>query len=78
MSAYTPGPGDLMPTFAGHPHDPRTPEPDGDYATIDIIDEVREYMLMAEAAVGDGDTAKARRYLHEVRELIEDLIGAEQ
>ncbi len=73
--SYTRGPGDIMPPFAGHPHDPRTPEPNDDDVTIDIIDQVREYMLMAEAAVGDGDTAKARRYLYEVRELIEDIVG---
>ena len=67
-----------MPTFAGHPHDPRTPEPDGDDATIDIINDVREYMNMAEVAVGKGDMAKARRRLSEVRMLIEDIVGVEQ
>jgi len=78
VSAYTPGPGDLMPTFSGHPHDPRTPEHDGDDATIDIINDVREYMNMAEVAVGKGDMAEARRCLSEVRMLIEDIVGVEQ
>ena len=30
--ALLPGPGDLLPIYAGHPHDPRTPEDDVDDA----------------------------------------------
>lgn len=67
-----------MPPYAGHPHDPRTPEHDGDDATIDVINDVLDWMAIAEVAVTKGDIDKARHRLSEVRMLIEDMIGDAQ
>jgi len=75
---YTPGPGDLMPLFAGHPHDPRTPEDDEDDATVDVINDVRHFLNMAEVAATTGDWSKARQALVEARLCLEDLVGDER
>ncbi len=68
---------DYMPPPAGHPHDPRTPECDEDDATADVIDDVRQFLVMAEIAASKGDLAKARQSLIEARLSLEELVGAE-
>jgi hypothetical protein len=75
---YTPGPGDLMGQYTGHPHDPRTPDPDDDDATADIINDVRGLLDIAVAAVANGDIGLARHALIEAQRSIADLVGSEQ
>lgn len=70
-----PGPGDLMPSYAGHPHDPRTPDEDGDDATADLIAEVRRFIVAAEIAAMHGDMDKAREALIEARMSIEEMLS---
>lgn len=67
---------DYMPPPAGHPHDPRTLE-DGDDPTVDVINDVRQFLAMAEIAALNGDMGKAKRALIEARLSLEDLIGVE-
>lgn len=67
---------DYMPTCVGHPHDPRTPECDDD-PTVDVINDVRQFLAMAEIAALNGDLAKARQSLIEARLSLEELVGAE-
>lgn len=80
--SYVPGPGDLMAPFAGHPHDPRTPETDdSDAEAVDMwwaIDDIRDYVSVAAVAAARGDLTKARQTLAEVKIQIEDLIGVKQ
>jgi hypothetical protein len=68
---------DYMPPPAGHPHDPRMTERDDDDATADVIDDVRQFLVMAEIAASNGDLAKARQSLIEARLSLEELVGAE-
>lgn len=75
---YTPGPGDLLGQYTGHPHDPRTPDDDEDDATVDVINDVRDSLAMAEIAATKGDLAKARQALAEALASLEELIGVEQ
>ena len=42
-----------------------------------IINEVRQFLDMAEVAATKGDWSKARQALVEARLLLEDLVGAE-
>jgi hypothetical protein len=72
------GPGDAAtwPPCMGHPNDPRTPEADDD-TTLDAIEDVREWLRMAETAAILGDMGKARHALVEARLSLEDLVGAE-
>lgn len=75
---YCPGPGDLLGQYTGHPHDPRTPDDDEDDATVDVINDVRHFLNMAEAAATTGDWSKARQALVEARLSLEELVGVEQ
>lgn len=68
---------DYMPPPAGHPHDPRTPECDEDDATADVIDDVRQLLIMAEDEAFIGDLAKARQLLAEAHAYLGELVGAE-
>ena len=77
--SYTRGPGDeaTWPAFAGHPHDPRTPEDDSDDTTAELIAEVRCFLVVAELAAKRGEMVKAREALIEAKLSIENLIGEE-
>lgn len=77
MNAHTPGPGDILGMYAGHPHDPRTPDADDDDPTVDVINDVRQLLVMAEISASKGDLDKARQALVEARLSLEDLIGVE-
>jgi len=72
------GPGDAAtwPPFAGHPHDPRAPIDDDD-PTLDVINDVRGFLAMAEVAANKGDLGKARQALIEARLSLEELVGEE-
>jgi hypothetical protein len=63
------------PPFAGHPHDPRAPDPDDDDATADVINDVRQFLNMAEVAAAKGDWKKAKQALVEARMSLEELVG---
>lgn len=58
-----------------HPHDPRTPEADGDEveAIEDAIKDAREWLAMAETATYRGDWQAARMRLIEALELIRGI-----
>lgn len=77
-SRYTPGPGDLLGHYAGHPHDPRSADVDDDDPTVDVIHEVRQFLNMAEVAASKGDWSKAKQALVEARLSLEDLVGVQQ
>ena len=63
-----------------HPHDPRTPEADGDEveAIEDAIKDAREWLQMAETAAYRGDWKRARQRLIEARLTLESLVGDAQ
>jgi len=69
-----PGPGDLMPQFAGHPHDPRTPDDDDD-ATPETFAEIREWLAIAEIAHSKGDFRKRRQALEEAQATLEEALA---
>ena len=75
--AYTPGPGDILYLYAGHPHDPRTPDGDDD-TTAESIADVRRFLVAAEMAANRGEIGKAREALREAKLSIEEMIGAEE
>ena len=70
-----PGPGDLMPAFSGHPHDPRTPDDDSDDTTAESIADVRCFLVAAELAAKRGELDKAREALLEAKLSIEELLS---
>lgn len=72
---YTPGPGDLLAPYGGHPHDPRTEPSEDDDPTLDVINDLRQFLDMAEAAATQGDWSKAKHALIEARLSLEDLVG---
>ena len=74
------GPGDAAtwPPFAGHPHDPRVDNLDDEDPTLDVINDVRGFLAMADVAARKGDLGKARQALIEARLSLEELVGAEQ
>jgi len=73
------GPGDeaTWPPFAGHPNDPRAPDDGDDDTTLDVIEEVRKWLRMAETAAILGDMGKAKHALVEARMSLEEFVGAE-
>lgn len=71
---YTPGPGDLLPSFAGHPHDPRAPEQDDDDATAEVINDVRYWLNLAHVAALNADLPKARKHLEEAKAALDELL----
>ncbi len=73
--AYTPGPGDILYLYTGHPHDPRTPENDSDDTTAESIADVRCFLVAAEMAASRGEIDKAIEALREARFSIDELIG---
>lgn len=73
--ALYPGPGDLMPQYAGHPHDPRTPEDDSDDTTAESVIAVSEYMLHAFIAYRSGNHSKYDRILREAAKAINIMLG---
>ena len=73
--ARCPGPGDLLPAFAGHPHDPRAPDDDDDDTTADTLTEIREWLAIAEIAYSKGDLRKLRQALEEAQATLEDALA---
>jgi hypothetical protein len=69
---YTPGPGDLLPAFAGHPHDPRMLDDDDDDSTAEAFAEIREWLAIAEIAYSKGDLRKLRQALEEAQATLEE------
>ena len=73
-----PGPGDLMPIYAGHPHDPRTPEADdGDDVDQcqDLIAKIRAALDMAETALFRRDMETLCASLEKVADYLEDALA---
>ncbi len=75
--SYTPGPGDpeTWPPFAGHHHDPRSPENDSDDTTADAIDMVRALVVSAAASEVCGDRTMAEKKMIAARDMINELLG---
>jgi hypothetical protein len=75
--ARCPGPGDLLPVFSGHPHDPRTPDTD-DVDEVeecqDLIAKIRADLDMAETALFRRDMEKARKALEEAMLALEEAL----
>ncbi len=73
-----PGHGDLMPIFAGHPHDPRTPDTD-DVDEVeeyqDLIAKLRNEIDMAETALFLRDLEKSRKALEEAMLALEEALS---
>jgi len=74
-SARCPGPGDLMPQFVGHPHDPRNDSDDGDDSTAESLTEIREWLAIAEIAHSKGDFRKRRQALEEAQATLEEALA---
>ena len=72
---YTPGPGDMLGQYAGHPNDPRTPEDDSDDTTEEAIFSVSEYMFDALIAYRSGNRADYERILREAVTEINTILG---
>jgi len=76
--ARCPGPGDLLPAFSGHPHDPRTPDTD-DVDEVeecqDLIAKLRNEIDMAETALFLRDMEKARKALQEALFALEEALS---
>ena len=73
-----PGPGDMMPPFAGHPHDPRTPDADDSddvEECQDLIAKIRQEIDMAETALFLRDMEKARKALQEALFALEEALS---
>ncbi len=75
--SYTPGPGDAetWPMFAGHPHDPRTPDGDDDDTTAEAINMVRALVVSAAASEVCGDRTMAEKKMIAARDMINELLG---
>ena len=73
--SYTPGPGDILGQYAGHPHDPRTPDGDDDDTTAEAIDMVHTLVCSAAASESLGDRAKAKQKMIAIRDMINELFG---
>ncbi len=71
------GPGDseTWPPFAGHPHDPRTPEDDSDDTTEEALVDVSEYIADALNAYRMNDRAEYDRVLREAAKAINTMLG---
>lgn len=76
--ARCPGPGDLLPVFSGHPHDPRTPDTD-DVDEVeecqDLIAKLRQEIDMAETELFLRDMEKARKALQEALFALEEALS---
>lgn len=58
---YTPGPGDLLGQYAGHPHDPRTPdESDETQDAHAVLEEIRLWIGVADRGIERGDLLQFR------------------
>ena len=73
--AYTPGPGDILGQYTGHPHDPRTPEDDSDDTTEEAIVDVFEYIADALNAYRKNDRNEYDRVLREAAAAINRMLG---
>lgn len=76
--ARCPGPGDLMPSYAGHPHDHRTPDADDSDEVEerqDLIAKIRADLDMAETALFRRDMEKARKALEEAMLALEEALS---
>ena len=76
--ARCPGPGDLMPIYAGHPHDHRTPDADDSddvEECQDLIAKIRQEIDMAETALFLRDMEKARKALQEALFALEEALS---
>ncbi len=76
--ARCPGPGDLLPVFSGHPHDPRTPDTD-DVDEVeecqDLIAKLRNEIDMAETALFLRNMEKARKALQVALFALEEALS---
>lgn len=71
------GPGDseTWPPFAGHPHDPRSPENDSGDTTEEALVDVAEYIADALSAYQMNDRAEYDRVLSEAAKAINTILG---
>ncbi len=73
--AYTPGPGDILGQYTGHPHDPRTPEDDSDDTTAESLSEIREWLAIAEIAHDNGDLRRRSQALKKAKAILEEALS---
>jgi hypothetical protein len=75
IHVYAPGPGDLLPPFSGHPHDPRAPEQDDDDdVTKYTIADVKYFVDLAARTEAKGDMANARKHLEKAKAALDELL----
>jgi len=67
-----PGPGDLMPAYAGHPHDPRTPDADD----VDEVEDCQDLIAKIRAEIDAAETALFLRDLEKSRKALEEAMFA--
>jgi len=73
--SYTPGPGDILYLYTGHPHDPRTPEDDRDDTTAESLSEIREWLAIAEIAHDNGDLRRRSQALKKAKAILEEALA---
>jgi hypothetical protein len=75
---YTPGPGDILGQYSGHPHDPRMLD-DDDVDEVekcqDLIAKLRNEIDMAETALFLRDLEKSRKALEEAMLALEEALS---
>ncbi len=72
--SYTPGPGDILSFYSGHPHDPRTPDDDSDDTSAESLSEIREWLAIAEIAHDNGDFRGRRQALEKANAILEEAL----
>ncbi len=73
--SYTPGPGDILGQYTGHPHDPRTTDDNDDDTTAEAINMVRALVVSAAASEVCGDRMMAEKKMVAARDMINELLG---
>ena len=73
--SYTPGPGDILGQYAGHPHDPRAPEDDSDDTTAESLSEIREWLAIAEIANDNGNLRRRSQALKKAKAILEEALA---
>ena len=72
---YTPGPGDILGQYSGHPHDPRTPDDGSDDTTEEAIVDVFGYIADALGAYRKNNRNEYDRVLREAAKAINTMLG---
>ena len=65
----------MLGQYAGHPHDPRTPEDDSDDTTAESLSEIREWLAIAEIANDNGDLGRRSQALKKAKAILDEALA---